>query len=215
MEVKAEVQMQNEVVFLFGRSLAFHCSYYDSFFLVNAPRSFGMPDPCKNCRVQHSCRVLLTCKKEFLSIKTSCSVWSQGGVENGERIRFSQPYNSALEPLSSSSSSSSPSLITSFLIEPNVNRLSLDLAFGRRRTDFFWYIYLSVCISSQADEASHHTVRIRYLATVCLTWWAIRFDRIYSLLSILANATIKTKHDHQFIVTENQLFLSEIKPFQH
>ena len=32
MEVKAEVQMQNEVVFLFGRSLAFHCSYYDSFF---------------------------------------------------------------------------------------------------------------------------------------------------------------------------------------
>ena len=92
MEVKAEVQMQNEVVFLFGRSLAFHCSYYDSFFLVNAPRSFGMPDPCKNCRVQHSCRVLLTCKKEFLSIKTSCSVWSQGGVENGERIRFSQPY---------------------------------------------------------------------------------------------------------------------------
>ena len=62
------------------------------FFLVNAPRSFGMPDPCKNCRVQHSCRVLLTCKKEFLSIKTSCSVWSQGGVENGERIRFSEPY---------------------------------------------------------------------------------------------------------------------------
>ena len=137
MEVKAEVQMQNEVVFLFDRSLAFHCSYYDSFFLVNAPRSFGMPDPCKNCRVQHSCRVLLTCKKEFLSIKTSCSVWSQGGVENGERIRFSQPYNSALEPLSSSSSSSSPSLITSFLIEPNVIRFSLDLAFGRRRTDFF------------------------------------------------------------------------------
>ena len=91
MEVKAEVQMQNEVVFLFGRSLAFHCSYYDSFFSVNAPRSFGMPDPCKNCRVQHSCRILLTCK-EFLSIKTSCSVWSQGGVENGERIRFSEPY---------------------------------------------------------------------------------------------------------------------------
>ena len=95
--------------------------------------------------------------------------WCPCGWERGKDSIQSAVY-SALEPLSSSSSSSSPSLITSFLIEPNVNRLSLDLAFGRRRTDFFWYIYLSVCISSQADEASHHTVRIRYLATVCLTW---------------------------------------------
>ena len=137
MEVKAEVQMQNEVVFLFGRSLAFHCSYYDSFFWLTLHDRLECQILVKNCRVQHSCRILLTCKKEFLSIKTSCSVWSQGGVENGERIRFSQPYNSALEPLSSSSSSSSPSLITSFLIVPNVIRFSLDLAFGRRRTDFF------------------------------------------------------------------------------
>ena len=92
MEVKAEVQMQNEVVFLFGRSLAFHCSYYDSFFWLTLHDRLECQILVKNCRVQHSCRVLLTCKKEFLSIKTSCSVWSQGGVENGERIRFSEPY---------------------------------------------------------------------------------------------------------------------------
>ena len=93
MEVGAEVRMKNEVVFLFGRSLAFQFSYYDSlFFWLTLHSCLEYQILVKTAVFNIPVAFLLTCKKEFLSIKTSCSVWSQGGVENGERIRFSQPY---------------------------------------------------------------------------------------------------------------------------